>query len=184
MFLCFYRLNRPETNTFTHSFIHSFIHSFTHCDFSCDNHWTTRYILLFWISPQIRRTDWTCTVRISLVCSCSACELRATKSGHIEISIRSGVILCCRLSAIRYRRMAVGLDNVSPWDSAPVWLQYALCGRLPRKRAAVPTNFTITCSDVGNANRYRYVILQGATNSARALCLVEVQVLVNGKHYV
>jgi len=74
----------------------------------------------------------------------------------------------------------VGLSNTSPWDSAPVWLEYALCGRYLGPTLVVPTNFTIPCGEVGNANRYRYVIVQSAHPTFAAICLAEVQVFVNG----
>jgi len=85
------------------------------------------------------------------------------------------------LLAWRYNNLAVGLDNLSPWDSAPVWLQYALCSRYLGPTLAVPTNFTIPCTDVGNANRYRYVILQTGYTFSSALCFTEVQIIANGK---
>ena len=91
------------------------------------------------------------------------------------------VIEFSKLAAWRYKELAVGLENASPWDSAPVWLQYTLCGRYLGPSPAVPVNITIPCTAVGNANRYRYVILQSGRSSPAALCFTEVQVYINGK---
>ena len=96
--------------------------------------------------------------------------------------IKDSIVLFRRLPAWRYNRLAVGLDNKSPWDSAPQWLQYALCGRYLGPTPTPLSNLTIQCTDVGNANRYRYVILQTGYPVPRALCLNEVYVFVNGKH--
>jgi len=63
-----------------------------------------------------------------------------------------------------------------------VWLQYALCGRYLGPTLTEFTNLTIPCTHVGNANRYRYVILQTGYSVSTALCLLEVQVIVNGEH--
>jgi len=83
--------------------------------------------------------------------------------------------------AVRYTGLAVGLDNISPWDSAPIWMQYAaLCGR-NMERVSVPTTIPIYCTDVGTANRYRYVILQSGRPTTGALCFLEVGVMANGK---
>ena len=86
-----------------------------------------------------------------------------------------------RLPASRYNKLVVGLDNDSPWDSAPNYLQYAVCGRYLGPTPAILSNLTIPCADVGNANRYRYVILQTGYTHPSALCFIEVYVFVNGK---
>jgi len=91
------------------------------------------------------------------------------------------IILFRRLSAWRYKGLAVGLDNISPWHSAPNWLQYTLCGRYPDSKPELPTNLSFPCTDVGTANRYRYVILQGGRPNPAAVCFTEVQVFANGK---
>lgn len=82
----------------------------------------------------------------------------------------------------RYDGLAVGLDNSSPWDSAPGWLQYALCSRYHGPTPTSPVNLTLPCTHVGNANRYRYVIVQSKHAFPQALCLTQVQVFVNGSH--
>jgi len=102
-----------------------------------------------------------------------------TSTGGTNILWRRVCVLL--LPARRYKKLTVGLANLSPWDSAPVWLQYTLCGRYLGPKPAVPTNLTIPCTDVENANRYRYVILQTGHTFSSALCFIEVQVITNGK---
>lgn len=92
-----------------------------------------------------------------------------------------GDIVLFRFAAWRYIGLTVGLDNISPWDSAPNWLQHALCGRYLDATITVPVNLTIPCTDVGNANRYRFVIIQSAYGIPASLCFREIQVFVNGK---
>jgi len=58
-----------------------------------------------------------------------------------------------------------------------------LCGRNMEPISNIsPVGIIILCTDVGNANRYRYVILQTGHSFAAALCFLEVEVIANGKH--
>ena len=86
------------------------------------------------------------------------------------------MLLFRRSPAWRYNGMAIGLDNKSPWHSAPEWLQYDLCGRYVGPTVTPPVNLTFPCSAAG---RYRYVIVQAGHEFPSALCLDEVQVFAS-----
>ena len=85
--------------------------------------------------------------------------------------------------AWRYVGLSVGLDSASPWDADPAWLQYdALCGRYHGPSPTPPVNISIPCTAVATADSHRYVIVQSGRASPAALCLAQVQVIVNGRH--
>jgi len=96
--------------------------------------------------------------------------------------MRIHVILYHWFPAGRYHKLTIGLTNDSPWILPPTWLEYAICARYFNPAITVPVNLTIPCIDVGNANRYRYVILQSGWEVPAALCFIEVQVMANGKN--
>jgi len=86
-------------------------------------------------------------------------------------------LVCC--VAHRLDNFVVGLTNVDPSKTPPVFKSsYRVCGQYGG-RVAVAANATITCSPT--AQKFRFVIVQSSHRVDQAMCLTEVYVFVWSK---
>jgi len=78
---------------------------------------------------------------------------------------------CC--SGERLNDFVVGLTDVSPSNTAPTWLNYAICDQYP---GTVPEEATVILNCTAELSAYRYLIVQFHTSGYKQICELEVYI--------